>query len=85
MPRVVFTFDDRTLENLQTLTRDQKLRSMAETVRRSIRSIHTIRNLLKQNPGYDQIVLRDSTKKHPDQVLSSEFFDALMNTFQKKS
>jgi hypothetical protein len=55
--RVVFSFDERSLESLKKITEDGQYSSMAETVRDSVIINKALRDQVGQ--GYSEIVLRN--------------------------
>lgn len=57
MHRVIFSFDDRSLESLKKVTEDGHYASMAETVRDSVTINKALREQVEQ--GYSEIVLRN--------------------------
>jgi hypothetical protein len=55
--RVVFTFDDNSLDVLKESTERGNFTSMAETVRQSIRLLYTLLN--EAEDGFDEVVVRN--------------------------
>lgn len=57
--RVVFTFDARSLESLEALKQKKGFRTLAETVRDSIRIRGAIQK--QSDSGYTEIIVRNPT------------------------
>ena len=55
--RVVFTFDDRSLESLKEITEQGHFSSMAETVRESLQINRALQKQAKS--GYTEVVVRN--------------------------
>lgn len=55
--RVVFSFDDRSLESLKRITEQGHYPSMAEAVRRSLQINRALQNQSEQ--GYTEVVVRN--------------------------
>ena len=59
--RVVFTFDERSLESLQKLKEQGRFASMGETVRESLQISRALQNQASQ--GFREIVVRNPETK----------------------
>ena len=57
MPRVIFTFDDRSIESLKYMTEDSGSSSMAATVREALRMAYALREQAKE--GFVELILRN--------------------------
>lgn len=55
--RVVFTFDERSLESLETLKKKKGYGTLAETVRDSLRILRAIQK--QSDDGYSEVVVRN--------------------------
>lgn len=55
--RVVFTFDERSLDALEDMTREGSYNSMADTVRESLQISRALQTQVKQ--GFSEIALRN--------------------------
>ena len=55
--RVVFTFDDKSLESLRKLVEDGEYGSMAEAVRDSLILNRTLQTQIRN--GYEDVIVRD--------------------------
>jgi Arc/MetJ-type ribon-helix-helix transcriptional regulator len=55
--RVVFSFDERSLESLQKLTEQGRFSSMADTVRDSLQITRALQGQAQQ--GYTEVVVRN--------------------------
>jgi hypothetical protein len=55
--RVVFTFDQRSLESLKTMTEQGRYPSMANAVKDSLQISHALQNQAKQ--GFTEIIVRN--------------------------
>jgi Arc/MetJ-type ribon-helix-helix transcriptional regulator len=55
--RVVFTFDERSLESLQKLTEQGRFASMADTVRESLQINRALQG--QANQGFTEVVVRN--------------------------
>ena len=55
--RVVFTFDDRSLQSLQSIKEQGRFSSMAEAVRESLQVSHALQAQAEQ--GYTELVVRN--------------------------
>ena len=55
--RVAFTFDERSLDALEDMTREGSYNSMADTVRESLQISRTLQTQAKQ--GFSEIALRN--------------------------
>ena len=59
--RVVFTFDERSLQNLEQIKDGMKLDSLAETVRSSLTVSRALQQQVKQ--GFTEVVVRNPESK----------------------
>lgn len=59
--RVIFTFDDRSLESLEKITERGKFSSMADSVRESLQISHALQSQAQQ--GYSEVVVRNPETK----------------------
>jgi hypothetical protein len=82
MPRVVFTFDEGTLENLKQMTRDTKSKSMAETLRNAVNGIHILGESMKR--GFTTLILRNPTTKKEETIVIEVLRD-FWNALDKKT
>lgn len=55
--RVVFTFDDRSLQSLQRIKEQGRFSSMADAVRESLQVSHALQTQAEQ--GYTELVVRN--------------------------
>jgi hypothetical protein len=68
--RMIFTFDDASLKNLERIKARRKLSSTAEAVRQSIQIGESLQQQADQ--GYSEVIVRDpKTKKERVMVFSS--------------
>lgn len=66
MPRVIFTFDEKSLATLKKMTDDAEMTSMASTVREALRLANTLR--LQAEQGFTEVLVR-KPKTHEQRVL----------------
>jgi hypothetical protein len=59
--RVLFTFDQRSLESLEQLKQNAKLDSLADAVRTSLQASRAIQQ--QKELGYTEVVVRNPTTK----------------------
>lgn len=59
--RVIFTFDDRSFENLETLKDQARFGSLAEAVKESLRVTRALQQ--QKGQGYTEVVVRNPETK----------------------
>lgn len=75
--RILFTFDQRSYENLESLGATFGFSSKAETVRAALRLANTLRDQVEK--GYSEIVVRNPNTG-AERILAVDFLDRLAKT-----
>lgn len=70
--RVVFSFDEKSLESLKKITEEGRFPSMAETVREALMISRALQNQSKQ--GFVEFVVRNPDTKEERVVVLPEVF-----------
>jgi hypothetical protein len=72
--RVIFTFDRESLETLRTIQEKMGFKSLAETVRESLRLANSLREQAEK--GFSEVILRNP-KTGSERVLVIDFLEKL--------
>ena len=68
--RVVFTFDDQSFNTLSTMQEEGHFKSLAETVRRSLRLARALQ--VQKQKGFTEIIVRDPQTNKECQLIVDE-------------
>lgn len=77
--RVTFTFDERSLDTLEDMTREGQFSSMAETVRESLQISRALQSQAKK--GYTEITVRNPDTDE-ERVIIIPHFESLKKSEQ---